>query len=357
MARDRAARARQDLGRGHRGRAAPTSRSATASSSRSSGRRAAASRRRCSCSPASTRRAAGEILFDGARVNEVEARDRNVGIVFQSYALYPHMTVRRQHPLPAALQGRRRGRGATAGPRRGAAGAGRGAARAPAGPDVGRPAAARGAGPRAGQGAAAAAARRAALQPRRLAAAHHARRDPRLQRQLGVTTILVTHDQIEATTMADRIICMSKGRIEQIGTADDLYQRPDSLFVAGFIGSPPINLLPGSGRARRARGSSARACLCRRGARARWCSASGRRRCASASERRARRGSTTSSRRAARRSTGLTAALGPLRALEAGRRCATAIGDRWRSPFDAGRLLVFDGERAADRGRALAIAA
>ena len=54
----------------------------------------------------------------------------------------------------------------------------------------------------------------------------------RLQRSLGVTTILVTHDQIEATTMADRVICMSKGRIEQIGTADDLYQRPDSLFVA-----------------------------------------------------------------------------------------------------------------------------
>jgi inositol-phosphate transport system ATP-binding protein len=66
-----------------------------------------------------------------------------------------------------------------------------------------------------------------------------------LQRKLGVTTILVTHDQIEATTMADRVICMSKGRIEQIGTADDLYHRPDSLFVAGFIGSPPINQLPG----------------------------------------------------------------------------------------------------------------
>ena len=64
-----------------------------------------------------------------------------------------------------------------------------------------------------------------------------------------MTTILVTHDQIEATSMADRIICMSRGRIEQIGTADDLYQRPDSLFVAGFIGSPPINLLPGEAQA------------------------------------------------------------------------------------------------------------
>ena len=70
----------------------------------------------------------------------------------------------------------------------------------------------------------------------------------RLQRSLGVTTILVTHDQIEATTMADRIICMSKGRIEQIGTASDLYQNPDSLFVAGFIGSPPINLLEGEAK-------------------------------------------------------------------------------------------------------------
>ncbi len=69
----------------------------------------------------------------------------------------------------------------------------------------------------------------------------------RLQRRLGVTTVLVTHDQIEATTMADRIVCMSKGRIEQIGTADDLYQRPNKLFVASFIGAPPINLLEGRG--------------------------------------------------------------------------------------------------------------
>jgi inositol-phosphate transport system ATP-binding protein len=67
-----------------------------------------------------------------------------------------------------------------------------------------------------------------------------------LQRQLGVTTILVTHDQLEATTMADRIICMRQGRIEQSGTPDDLYLRPISLFVAGFIGAPPINLLPGT---------------------------------------------------------------------------------------------------------------
>jgi inositol-phosphate transport system ATP-binding protein len=63
-----------------------------------------------------------------------------------------------------------------------------------------------------------------------------------------VTTVLVTHDQIEATTMADRIICMRAGRIEQIGTPDDLYRRPQSLFIAGFIGSPPINMISGKAR-------------------------------------------------------------------------------------------------------------
>jgi inositol-phosphate transport system ATP-binding protein len=65
----------------------------------------------------------------------------------------------------------------------------------------------------------------------------------RLQRRLALTTVLVTHDQIEATTMADRIVVMNKGRIEQVGTADDLYRRPANSFVAGFIGSPSINLI------------------------------------------------------------------------------------------------------------------
>src|SRR5437764_15178686 len=67
----------------------------------------------------------------------------------------------------------------------------------------------------------------------------------RIQRELGVTTILVTHDQIEATTMADRIVVMNAGRVEQEGTAKDLYERPETLFVANFVGSPPINLFDG----------------------------------------------------------------------------------------------------------------
>ncbi|MFD1198827.1 ABC transporter ATP-binding protein [Brucella gallinifaecis] len=66
----------------------------------------------------------------------------------------------------------------------------------------------------------------------------------RLHRRLGATFIYVTHDQIEAMTMSDRIALMSEGRIEQLGTPDELYSRPETLTVARFIGTPSINLLP-----------------------------------------------------------------------------------------------------------------
>lgn len=65
----------------------------------------------------------------------------------------------------------------------------------------------------------------------------------KLQEKLGVTTIYVTHDQSEAMTMADRVAVMHQGKIRQIGTASDLYDKPADLFVAGFIGSPPMNFL------------------------------------------------------------------------------------------------------------------
>jgi sn-glycerol 3-phosphate transport system ATP-binding protein len=65
----------------------------------------------------------------------------------------------------------------------------------------------------------------------------------KLQRQLGVTSIYVTHDQVEAMTMADRLIVMNKGVAEQIGTPIEVYAAPASLFVAGFIGSPAMNFL------------------------------------------------------------------------------------------------------------------
>ncbi|MCW5748509.1 MAG: TOBE domain-containing protein [Alphaproteobacteria bacterium] len=67
----------------------------------------------------------------------------------------------------------------------------------------------------------------------------------RLQRELGTTSIYVTHDQVEAMTLADRLIVMNAGRAEQIGTPMDVYERPATTFVAGFIGSPAMNFLSG----------------------------------------------------------------------------------------------------------------
>ena len=66
-----------------------------------------------------------------------------------------------------------------------------------------------------------------------------------LHDRLGTTTIYVTHDQIEAMTMADKIVLMQGGKIEQVGTPDDLYDRPQTLFVADFIGSPSMNFIEG----------------------------------------------------------------------------------------------------------------
>ena len=73
-----------------------------------------------------------------------------------------------------------------------------------------------------------------------------------LHRRLGATFIYVTHDQVEAMTMSDRIALMAEGRIEQLGTPDELYQRPATLTVARFIGTPSINLLPARDRRHRA---------------------------------------------------------------------------------------------------------
>ena len=67
----------------------------------------------------------------------------------------------------------------------------------------------------------------------------------KLHRRLGATMIFVTHDQVEAMTLADRIVVLRKGVIEQVGTPLELYNKPANIFVAGFIGSPRMNLLPG----------------------------------------------------------------------------------------------------------------
>ncbi len=183
---------------------------------------------------------AGDILFDGARVNDVEARLRNVGIVFQSYALYPNMNVLQNILFPTRFQ-------SLPDPRRKAH-------------EMAelvqvdglldrKPSELSG-----GQQQRVALARALIKAPNlllldeplsnldatlRLTMRAEIRR---ITRELGVTTVLVTHDQLEATTMADRIVCMNAGRIEQMGTALDLYERPATTFVAGFIGAPPINL-------------------------------------------------------------------------------------------------------------------
>ena len=75
----------------------------------------------------------------------------------------------------------------------------------------------------------------------------------RLRERLETTTIYVTHDQVEAMTLADRIVVLDAGRIEQVGTPEDVYDRPATTFVAGFIGAPPMNLRarPHRPRARR----------------------------------------------------------------------------------------------------------
>ena len=78
----------------------------------------------------------------------------------------------------------------------------------------------------------------------------------RIQREVGITFIFVTHDQGEALTMSDRIAVMSRGRVEQIGTPEEIYAAPASIFVAGFIGS--ANLLPGTLESRATTGARVR---------------------------------------------------------------------------------------------------
>src|SRR6266487_2451412 len=187
----------------------------------------------------------GDIAFDGARVNDVEARDRNVGIVFQSYALYPSMSVLENIMFPLRFKKVERAQ-AEARAREIAA-----LVRIDALLDR-RPSQLSG-----GQQQRVALARALVKRPHLLlldeplsnldASLRLTMRTEirRIQRELGVTTILVTHDQIEATTMADRIVVMNAGRVEQEGTAKDLYEQPKTLFVASFVGSPPINLFDG----------------------------------------------------------------------------------------------------------------
>jgi len=188
---------------------------------------------------------AGEIAIDGDTVNQLEPAQRNIAMVFQNYALYPHMSVHanmayglrnRRTPkeeierrvqeaarileLDALLD--RKPRQLSGGQRQRVA-MGRAIVREPAAFLFDKPLSNLDA--------------KLRVQMRL--------EIKRLQRRLGTTSIYVTHDQVEAMTMADRLVVMNGGRAEQIGTPKEVYERPASVFVAGFIGSPAMNFVPG----------------------------------------------------------------------------------------------------------------
>ena len=188
----------------------------------------------------------GEIRIGGRRVNEVPSRDRDIAMVFQSYALYPHMTVadnitfglklrrmhddevdqrlaRAAHTLGLEELLERRPKMLSGGQRQRVA-MGRAIVRNPEVFLMDEPLSNLDA--------------RLRVQMRSDIAA--------LQRELAVTTIYVTHDQIEAMTMADRVAVMRKGVLQQVDEPQRLYDEPINLFVGGFIGSPPMNMVEGT---------------------------------------------------------------------------------------------------------------
>ena len=193
----------------------------------------------------------GRILLDGEDVTFRRAAERDIAFVFQLFALYPHMNVRQNIGFPLKCQGMPRAeiRGrAWRRPRRLLRidhllerGVSRTLRRRPP---------ARGARPR----------DRAPAQglPDGRAAGRARRRVPplmcgelrELHDRIGATTVYVTHDQLEAMAMADRIAVMNQGVVEQVGTPQEIYDRPASMFVADFIGSPPMNFLRFEGEAR-----------------------------------------------------------------------------------------------------------
>ena len=188
----------------------------------------------------------GDILIGDRVVNRLEPKDRDVAMVFQNYGLYPNLTVYENIRFPLKV---RRVDAATHDAR-----VRRAAAMVELGELLGRR-------PRELSGG----------QRQRVALARAIVREPavflmdeplsnldaklrvstraqikNLQHELQVTTIYVTHDQIEAMTLADRVVVMNKGIIQQVGTPIEIYDRPANTFVAGFIGSPAMNLVPGA---------------------------------------------------------------------------------------------------------------
>jgi ABC-type sugar transport system ATPase subunit len=190
----------------------------------------------------------GRVSIDDSVVNDVPPKDRNIAMVFQSYALYPHMTVRENMSFGLKMMGlpkaeieqrvskaaeslglgalmERQPRELSGGQRQRVA-LGRAIVREPAVFLLDEPLSNLDAKLRGGM--------RAELK--------------RLHDRLGATMIYVTHDQVEAMTLGDRVAVIDKGIIQQVGTPLDVYDRPQNRFVAGFLGNPPMNFLPGEVR-------------------------------------------------------------------------------------------------------------
>jgi multiple sugar transport system ATP-binding protein len=188
----------------------------------------------------------GDILIDGQRVNDLDPKDRDVAMVFQSYALYPNMNVYENIRFP--LKVRRIPKEEHDARVR----------RASAMVELDeflnrRPAELSG-----GQRQRVALARAIVREPNvflmdeplsnldaKLRVSTRAQ-IKNLSHELKVTTIYVTHDQIEAMTLADRVVVMNKGVVQQVGTPTEIYDRPTNAFVASFIGSPAMNLIEGT---------------------------------------------------------------------------------------------------------------
>ena len=188
----------------------------------------------------------GTLKIGDAVVNDVPSKDRDIAMVFQSYALYPHLSVRENIAFPLKLRKvpkaeiKRRVDDAAklleleeymdrkpanlSGGQRQRVAMGRAIVRQPAAFLMDEPLSNLDA--------------KLRVQMRSEIA--------KLQRSLKVTTVYVTHDQVEAMTMGDRVAVLSRGTLQQVDTPQNLYDRPDNLFVAAFIGSPQMNLIEGT---------------------------------------------------------------------------------------------------------------
>jgi sn-glycerol 3-phosphate transport system ATP-binding protein len=199
----------------------------------------------CAWWPAWRPFSAGEIAIGERVVNRIEPKDRDIAMVFQNYALYPHMNVRENMAYGLKIRGLPQGRNRHARGKRAAEilelGPYSTASRASS------PAASASAWPWA---APSCASRRCSCSTSRLSnldAKLRVQMRAELQalhRRLSTTSLYVTHDQVEAMTLAQRMMVMNAGRAEQIGAPLEVYEKPATTFVAGFIGSPPMNLIP-----------------------------------------------------------------------------------------------------------------